>query len=325
MVKIRDTQHMVAMTESLASDMKHKLVEKPQNIVDWPSRSNWPIDPFQQGRREAPVAEAVNGQAGWLEKGGVNWVGLRTLYSKEVRRFLKVLPQTILAPVITALLFAVVFKLALSSGRAPQNGVAYEYFLAPGLIMMQILQNSFMNSSSSLMTSKVQGNIVDVLMPPLSPTEVTAAFIMGGVTRGMLVGAVTTLALLILPFKSVMISHVWAIFFYSLIASLITAGLGVMTGIWAEKFDHMAVATTFVITPLTFLSGTFYSVDRLGPVFAEITHWNPFFLLIDGFRYGFIGTADSRMGVGMVVLTTLTVLVVIVCQRMFATGYRLKS
>lgn len=255
----------------------------------------------------------------------VNWVGLWTLYVKEVRRFLKVLPQTVLAPVISALLFAVIFRVALSGGRAPESAVSYDMFLAPGLIMMQILQNAFMNTSSSLLTSKMQGNIVDILMPPLSPTEVMMAYVAGGVTRGMLVGVASAAALFAYAPSMFMISHIWAILFYGFTASLLLSAMGVIAGVWAEKFDHMAVVTTFVIMPLTFLSGTFYAVDRLSGVWAFVTHWNPFYFLIDGFRYGFIGVEHSRLGLGMVVLIGLSVASLIVCQRIFASGYRLKS
>lgn len=254
----------------------------------------------------------------------VNWIGVFTLYWKEVMRFFKVLTQTLLAPVITTMLFAVVFRVALSGGRAPVGPLPYEYFLAPGLVMMAILQNAFMNSSSSIMMSKVQGNIVDCLMPPLSPAELTVAYIMGGTTRGILVALVSVLALLILPFRMLMVSHAWAIVYYAVMASMMMSAIGVIAGVWAEKFDHMAVVTNFIVTPLTFLSGTFYSVEHLGGVFANVTQANPFFYLIDGFRYGFIGEASSHVGAGVAIILTLNIALCLICYRIFASGYRLK-
>lgn len=256
---------------------------------------------------------------------GVNWIGVFTLYWKEVLRFFKVITQTILAPVITTILFAIVFRLALSGARAPAGLVAYEYFLAPGLVMMAILQNAFLNTSSSIMMSKVQGNIVDYLMPPLSPGELTVAFIMGGTTRGLLVAVVSLLSLLVLPFPTLKVTHVWAILFFAVFASMMMSAIGVIAGVWAVKFDQMALVTNFVVTPLTFLSGTFYSVEQLGPVFRAVTHINPFFYLIDGFRYGFIGHADGHIGVGVLFILTLNIALCLVCYRIFATGYRLKQ
>jgi ABC-2 type transport system permease protein len=256
---------------------------------------------------------------------GVNWIGVFALYWKEVKRFFKVITQTILAPVITTMLFAVVFRVALSGARAPDGAIPYEYFLAPGLVMMAVLQNAFLNTSSSLMMSKVQGNIVDCLMPPLSAGELTFAFIMGGTTRGLLVAIVSLLSLLILPFPMIVVSHVWAIVFFAIGASMMMSAIGVVAGVWAEKFDQMALVTNFVVTPLTFLSGTFYSVEQLGGVFHAVTHANPFFYLIDGFRYGFIGKAGSDIGLGVAIILILNIGLCYLCYKIFATGYRLKN
>jgi ABC-2 type transport system permease protein len=259
--------------------------------------------------------------------GPVNWIGLQTLYVKEVRRFFKVLPQTVLAPMVTTLLFLIVFKVAIASGRTPPpGGVSFEHFLAPGLIMMAIIQNAFMNTSSSLLVSKVQGNVVDILMPPLSPAELTLALVLGGVTRGLVVALSITLGMLILPFPTVMVTHLWAILYFALAGSALLSALGVLAGVWGEKFDHVAVVTNFVVTPLSFLSGTFYSVDRLGPFWTGVSHANPFFFLINGFRYGFTGqSATPELWPGVVVLLVLNVAAFAACHQIFKSGWRLKS
>jgi ABC-2 type transport system permease protein len=258
--------------------------------------------------------------------GRVNWIGLQTLYVKEVMRFFKVLPQTVFAPMVTTLLFLIVFKVAVSAGRAPPpGGVSFEHFLAPGLIMMAITQNAFMNTSSSLLVSKVQGNVVDILMPPLSAAELTLAFVLGGITRGLVVALSIAVAMLAMPFPTLMVTHFWAILYFALAGAMLLSGCGVLAGIWAEKFDHVAVVTNFVVTPLSFLSGTFYSVERLGHFWAGVSRCNPFFFLIDGFRYGFTGHAASEIGTGALVLLVLNIVVLILCHRIFKSGYRLKS
>ncbi|MBF0373121.1 MAG: ABC transporter permease [Alphaproteobacteria bacterium] len=257
------------------------------------------------------------------ELGPVNWLGLWTLYSKEVRRFLKVHFQTIFAPVVTTLLFLAVFALAL--GRAVQDvgGVSFLEFLAPGLIMMAMVQNAFANTSSSIIISKVQGNIVDVLMPPLNAAEQTVAFALGGVTRGLVVGvAVTACMALFVPLRA----HApLLILYHAFMASLMLSLLGMIGGIWADKFDHMAAVTNFLITPLSFLSGTFYSLERLPETFRLLAHLNPFFYMIDGFRYGFIGYADGQIGVGVAVMFSANAVLGAIAYLMFATGYKLKA
>ncbi len=255
--------------------------------------------------------------------GAVNWRGLWTLYLKEVRRFLNVFTQTVLAPVVTTLLFLAVFSLALGGALREVQGLPFVAFLAPGLVMMAMLQNAFANTSSSLVIAKVQGNIVDILMPPLSPAELAIAIAAGGVTRGLLVGVVVTCAMWI--FVPVAI-HSWlAVLFFAVAASLMLSLLGMIGGIWSEKFDHIAAVTNFVITPLSFLSGTFYSIERLPPLWQDVAHWNPFFYLIDGFRYGFIGRADAPLAQGMLVSAAIDAALLFVAYRMVATGYRLKA
>jgi ABC-2 type transport system permease protein len=252
-----------------------------------------------------------------------NWIGLWTLYCREVRRFMKVYTQTLAAPCVTTLLFLAVFALALGGLERQVAGMPFVEFLAPGLIIMAIAQNAFANTSSSIVVAKVQGNIVDTLMPPFTANELTMGLAFGGTTRGVVVGAVVGLVMSL--FVNLQIHHVIFIVFYGVSASLMLALLGIIGGIWAEKFDHIAGVTNFIITPLSFLSGTFYTIDRL-PEFAQmLAHLNPFFYMIDGFRYGFIGHADTNPLIGVAVITGVNVALWLVCYRMFSTGYRLKS
>lgn len=255
--------------------------------------------------------------------GAVNWRGLWTLYHREVKRFFKVFTQTLAAPVVTTLLFYTIFTVALQNRVGTVGTVSFTVFLAPGLIMMTILQNSFANTSSSMMTSKIQGNIVDVLMPPISPLEMLCGFLGGGVTRGFIVGTSATLAMMVLvdfPFHNPAI-----ILFFALTASVMMALLGMIGGIWAEKFDHMAAITNFIVVPLSFLSGTFYSIDRLPAVWQSVAHLNPFFYAIDGFRYGFIGQGDAPFWLGALVMISVDGALFLIVHRMLVTGYKLKS
>jgi ABC-2 type transport system permease protein len=254
--------------------------------------------------------------------GAVNWRGLWTLYLKEVRRFLNVFTQTLLAPVVTTLLFLAIFALALGGAGRQAAGVPFVEFLAPGLIMMTMMQNAFANTSSSLLIAKVQGNIVDVLMPPLSAAELTLGIAGGGVTRGLAVGLAAGLAMWV--FVPLRIHDPAILLFHAVNAALMLSLLGMIGGIWAEKFDHIAAVTNFVITPLSFLSGTFYSIERLPQAWQIVAHFNPFFFLIDGMRYGFIGRADSVIALGLIVVPTVNALLWLLAHRMFATGYRLK-
>lgn len=270
-------------------------------------------------RFEGALARPVDGFVG----SGVNWRGVWTLYAKEVQRFMKVLGQTVAAPVVTTLLFMVVFVVAMGTARPDIGGVPFVQFLAPGLIMMAVIQNAFLNSSSSLIVAKVQGNIVDFLMPPLGPGELTAAFVLGAVTRGAMVAVASAITLA--PFGALSIAHPWAIAYFGLLGAAMLGALGTIAGIWADKFDHMAVITNFIVTPLSFLSGTFYPVDRLKGVWFTISHANPFFFLIDGFRYGFTGVASASVGLGAMITFAVTFALVAVCVVMFARGYKLKS
>ncbi len=254
--------------------------------------------------------------------GAVNWLGLWTLYQKEVRRFWNVSTQTVAAPIVTTLLFLAVFSLALGGGSQAVDGVPYVQFLAPGLIVMAMTQNAFANTSSSLVIAKVQGNIVDLMMPPLSPFEQTAGLALGGLTRGLVVGSAVCLGML--PFVAIDV-HSWGfVLFHAVAASLLLALLGVLGGLWSEKFDHLAAVTNFVITPLAFLSGTFYSTQRLPEPWLTVAHFNPFFYMIDGFRYGFTGHADGSLAVGVGMMVAANLALALLAHRLFRTGYRLK-
>jgi ABC-2 type transport system permease protein len=254
---------------------------------------------------------------------GPNWIGLKALYDKEVRRFMKVGLQTVGAPVLTSLLYMLVFSVATSGARAPVDGVPYVVFLAPGLIMMTVLNNAFANSSSSLLQLKMQGLTQDILTPPLSPGELTVGFTLGAVTRGLMVGIVTWLC--VLPFAGLHAAHPWAIAYFGLAACAIMAFTGILAALWAVKFDHLATVTNFVIMPLTFLSGTFYSVSRMPEPFRTASRFNPLFYLIDGFRYGFIGRGEQPLFLGGGFILVLGLVLGLIVWRLFASGYRLKT
>jgi ABC-2 type transport system permease protein len=255
--------------------------------------------------------------------GAINWLGLWTLYVKEVRRFAKVATQTVIAPVVTTLLFLAIFALALGGATREVGGVPFAQFLAPGLVMMAMVQNAFANTSSSLLISKIQGNIVDVVMPPLSAGELTLAFAAGGVTRGLAVGLAVALAMAV--FVPMEVQHPFFVLFHAFAASLMLSLVGLLAGIWAEKFDQMAAITNFVITPFAFLSGTFYSVERLPEFWRLAAHFDPFFYMIDGFRYGFIGHADASLALGAAVLIAADILLWALVYAWFRRGYKLKA
>ena len=254
---------------------------------------------------------------------GFNWTGFATLYLKEVRRFWKVGMQTVAAPVVTTLLYMMVFVVALQGGRPPLLGIAFAEFVAPGLIMMAILNNAFANASSSLIQAKIMGTATDFLTPPLSPLELMIGFSLGAATRGILVGLVT--AICVLPFARLGVANIAAILFFGVMASMLMGMLGVLAGLWSEKFDHLAAVQNFVVMPMTFLSGAFYLVERLPEPFATISHFNPVFYLIDGFRYGFIGHAEGNLMVGAVSSGVLTLIRAVACGLVFRSGWRLKS
>lgn len=254
---------------------------------------------------------------------GVNWVGVKTLYLREVRRFWKVGAQTVAAPVVTTLLYMLVFVVALKNARPPLHGTPFAEFVAPGLIMMAILNNAFANASSSLIQAKIMGTATDFLTPPLSPLELTIGFSLGAATRGVVVGLVT--AVCVMPFAKLGVSNVAAIIWFALTASLLMGMVGVFAGLWSEKFDQLAAVQNFVVMPMTFLSGAFYLVENLPEPFATISHFNPFFYLIDGFRSGFIGHAEGSVLTGAVTSGVLTVVMGVACWLVFRSGWRLKS
>ena len=256
----------------------------------------------------------------------VNWGGLRTLYVKEVRRFFKVQLQTVWAPAVTTLLYLIIFTLAFSGrGRGQVMGVSFAEFIAPGLIVMGMLNNSFQNASFSLLVGKIQGTIVDYLQPPLSTGELLVGLVGGAVTRAYCVGAAVWLAMLAWPGIHVIPHHLWAVVWFGTLGAIFLAFIGVLTSIWAEKFDHAAAVTNFVIAPLTLLSGTFYSVDSLAPSFRLVSHLNPFFYIISGFRFGFLGVADSPIALGSVVVIAIDVVLGCVCYTALRKGWKLKS
>ena len=259
-----------------------------------------------------------------LNHGSVNWLGMGTLFSKEIRRFMKVYLQTLISPMITTLRFLAVFALSVGRVATPAvGGVPFLEFLAPGLIMMAMVQNAFANTSSSLTISKIQGNIVDLLMAPLSAGEQMVALAGGGVVRGLVVGLVVGLSMV--PFVSMHPALPWLMVYHAVMGCLLLSLLGLMGGIWADKFDHLAAVTNFVITPLSFLSGTFYSTEHLPPLFQKIALGNPFFYMIDGFRAGFTGHADGGILTGIVVLAVANSVLLIASWYMLQTGYKLKS
>lgn len=257
------------------------------------------------------------------EFGAVNWLGLRTHVGKEIHRFLKVGLQTLVAPMVTSLLFLAIFSLALGRSVQVIGGVPFIQFLAPGLIMMAVIQNAFANTVSSVMVSKIQGNIVDVLMPPLSPGEFITGFVAGGAVRGVLVALCVGFAMWC--FVPLSLHNFPIVLLYAVLASSLMAMIGLLTGIWAEKFDHQAAISNFIITPLSFLSGTFYSIERLPALWHNFAMINPFFYMIDGFRYGFIGHHDASLYVGMAYLIGLNLAVWTLCHRLVSRGYKLKS
>ena len=260
----------------------------------------------------------------------VNWVGLKTLYMKEVRRFFKVQTQTIWAPAITTLLFLVIFSVALGRDDRLVLGVNFATFVAPGLIVMGMMQNAFANASFSFLSGKIQGTIIDYLMPPLTEAELMLAMTAAAVTRGVLVGLALTGAMLLWPSVDLSAAHPWAIIWFGLMGAVFLSLLSFLSSIWADKFDHNAAITNFIIAPLSLLSGTFYVIDNLAPAFQTVSRLNPFFYVISGFRFGFLGSSDigdtnmavlhSAIGLGMMnlVLAVLTYLVL-------RSGWKLKN
>ena len=254
--------------------------------------------------------------------GAVNWRGFWTLYAKEVRRFTKVMQQTLVAPIVTTLLFLAIFSLALGDAGKTIGGVAFDRFLAPGLVMMAIAQNAFANTSTSIVGSKMQGSIVDVLMPPLSAAELAAGFALAGATRGLMVGAACWAAMSVaVPMRP---ADLGLILYHAAMAALMLSLLGTLAGVWADKFDHVGAVTNFVVTPLAFLSGTFYSIERLPGFWNALAHANPLFHAIDGLRAGFIGKADGNLWLGGATVAAVNLALGLACYRMFKSGYKLR-
>ncbi|AHD08741.1 ABC transporter permease [Phaeobacter gallaeciensis] len=269
----------------------------------------------------APATPAI--ALGERRFGRMNWLGLRTLARREITRFLVVWTQTLMAPMVTAALFLMIFNIAIGPGRGDVMGVPFIEFLAPGIMMMTVIQNAFANTSSSIVITKVQGNIVDTLMPPLSGFEILLGYLAGAVARGVLValgiGSGLMLVLGVVP------EHPLVALLFVVLGALFLGGLGIVAGVFAEKFDQMAAITNFIVTPLAFLSGTFYSVEALPPVLRLLSHLNPVFYLIDGVRFGVIGTSDSSPLLGLLVCSLSSAAIGTLAWLMLRSGYRLKS
>ena len=255
--------------------------------------------------------------------GFINWIGFKSLWFKECNRFMAVWQQTLLSPLVSSLLFLSVLSLALGNNRGDVLGYSFISFLAPGLIAMSILTQSFSHSVSSLMIGKIQGNIVDMLYAPLSALEVSMAIILAALTRSFLIAIISigVFSLIVeLP-----IDNILFILIFGFLSAFILGSLGFIAGLWAEKFDHTATVTNFIITPLSFLSGVFYSIDKLPNFFQTISHVNPFFYMIDGFRYGFLGKSDGSIVVGLIYLSILGIIMWYVAFFLYKKGYKIKS
>ena len=261
-------------------------------------------------------------QMGVRRFGRVNWLGTWTLVRREVARFMNVWSQTVMAPLINAGLFLMIFTIAIGSQRGDVMGVDFMTFLTPGILTMTVIQNAFANTSSSIASAKVQGNIVDTLMPPLSATELVIGFIGGAVARGALVAVVIAIGAAVFLGVGVQ-SLAWVVTFVFL-GSVLMGGLGMIAGIFANKFDQLSAISNFLVTPLAFLSGTFYSIEALPPLMQTLSHINPFFYIIDGVRFGMIGVSDSSPWLGLLVVLAACGVVLVVCLRWMQTGYRLK-
>ena len=251
-----------------------------------------------------------------------NYLSLWSLLKKEVLRFLKVGIQTVIGPAISSLLFLAVFSLALGKSVQSINGSSFSNFIAPGLIMMTMLQNSFANPASSIGQSKSQGNIVDILMAPLNNIELVIGYIGGAMVRGLICGFVT--AILIYIFIPLSIHSYLALIFYSIMGCMMMGTMGTMVGIWADKWDQQQGITNFIVLPLTFLSGTFYSISRLPDLWQKFASFNPFFYNIDGFRYAFLGKSDSSLFIGSFTIISINCVLLFFCYLMFKTGYKLR-
>lgn len=249
-------------------------------------------------------------------------VGFQTLFYKETLRFWKVATQTVAAPILTAMLYLLIFGHVLKGHVEPFPGVSYTAFLIPGLVMMSVLQNAFANSSSSLIQSKITGNLVFILLPPLSHWEIIWAYVLASVVRGLVVGAgvfICTVWFADMHF----VAPLWIIVF-ALLGSAILGTMGVIAGIWAQKFDQLAAFQNFLIMPSTFLAGVFYSINSLPPFWLAVSHVNPFFYMIDGFRHGFFGQSDISPWISLAIVSAFFVVLAVVAVNLLKRGYNLR-
>ncbi|SFP32476.1 ABC transporter permease [Qipengyuania nanhaisediminis] len=261
---------------------------------------------------------------------GINRIGLWSLYIKEVRRFLKVQTQTIWAPGVSTFLFLVIFTVAMGREGREVLGVNFATFVAPGLIVMGMMQNAFANSSFSLLSGKIQGTIIDLLMPPLSESELMGGIVAAAVTRAIFVGGAVALAMAFYPGVDLSLAHPWAVVWFGLMGAVMLSLLGLLASIWAEKFDHNAAVSNFVIAPLSLLSGTFYLIDNLAPVFQTISRLNPFFYVISGFRFGFLGKSDigdtnEAVVNGAIGLGIFNLLLAFAVYRVLKSGWKIRN
>ena len=258
-----------------------------------------------------------------IRRFGINWVGAYSLYTKETLRFLNVFGQTIIGPIVTAILFLLVISLAIGNERSNVLGVPFIEFLAPGLIAMQVIQQAFSHSSSSLLMGKVMGNIVDLIGAPLSAGEVSLSIIFASVTRALTISIISIIIFSLII--EIEIKNYVVFFLYLFLSSFIMGAAGFIAGLWADKFDHMATVTNFIIVPLSFLSGTFYSVDRLPELLKTLSYYNPFFHMIDGFRYSFINNMDGSITFGLMYLIILSIIIWYIAYLLYKKGYKIKS
>lgn len=253
----------------------------------------------------------------------MNWIACYTLFRKEISRFLKVWLQTVIAPVVTALLYLLVFGHVLEGRVEVFEGVSYTAFLIPGLLMMTVIQNAFANTSSSLIQSKVMGSLIFIMLPPFSELEFFLAYVGAAIMRGLAVGL--GVFLLAVFYVKVPIDNIFIVLLFAIMGSYVMGALGMIAGIWAEKFDQIAAFQSFIIMPLTFLSGVFYSISSLPPFWYELSKYNPFFYMIDGFRYGFFGQSDQPILLSIMVMFAAATLLTTICIVMFRSGYKLRD
>ena len=253
----------------------------------------------------------------------IHWVSCYALLRKEVLRWRKVWLQTVLAPVITAFLYLLVFGHVLEGRLEVFDGVSYTAFLIPGLLMMSVIQNAFANTSSSLIQSKVMGSVIFILLPPFSAIEMYIAYIGAAVLRGLAVGF--GVFLLAVFYVQVPINNIFIVLCFAILGSVCVGSVGLIAGMWAEKFDQIATFQSFLIMPLTFLSGVFYSINSLPPFWYQLSRCNPFFYMIDGFRYGFFGQSDQPVWISLIAMVIATLLLSLLAIRMLASGYKLRD